>query len=358
MNSDAPSGGIATPDTRDTSPPQPSMPPLDRSLGGVPSPSPAQASAPAPVHPPTYRSPSAPLYVPKAPTVPVYPPPQPQRPPSGVHWGVWVLGGLLGILLLGAAAVVVVAALIGGLMAAVGQTEQTDVTTKTFAVSGMPSLVVSDSAGNVTIQSGSGAHVTVQVTKHAWAASTAVARRGLSTVAVNLAQSGNAISVTAQFPTNVFDSGMARRTVDLLITAPPQVNVDVNLGAGNLQARQLSGAIKLVSGAGNLTLSGDTFAQTSLLNTGAGNITGDCAIASGANVRMQIGAGNATLTMPADTPAHLVASTGVGNMTITGWSMPMMGPGVGHHTSGDMNPNPTATLTIQIGTGNLTMTSR
>lgn len=369
MDSDASRSGIATPDTRGDSPPQPSVPPIDPSLDRSPTPSPAKASAPGPVHaqplpsgsPPyrsPYSSPAAPPFAPSspfAPAPPFYSPAQPQRQHRGVHWGVWVLGGLLGILLLGTITAVVVAALIGGLTATAGQTERTDVTTKMLTVSGMPSLVVSDSAGNVSVQSGSENHVTVQVTRHAWAGSTSVAQRGLSAISVNLTQSGDMIKVAAQFPTNVFDGGMTRRTVDLLVTTPAQSNVDVNLGAGNIEARQLSGAIKLVSGAGNLTLSGDTFAQSSLLNIGAGNITGSCAIASGANVQMQIGAGNATLTMPVDTPAHLVASTGVGNMTITGWSMPMTGTGVGHHTSGDMNPRPTATLTIQIGTGNLTM---
>lgn len=346
MNGDPPTGGIATPDAHDAAP------------LAAPAPAPAQTQ---PSSSPTYQPLDTHPYVSSRSSysaAPSYIPPVPsQRPRGGVHWGVWVLGGLLGILLLGMTGIVVVAALLGGLMAGAGQNEQTTVTTKTFAVSGMPSLVVTDAAGNVRIQPGSGDHVVVQVTKHAWAGSTSVARRGLSTVAVNLTQSSDVITVQAQFPTNVFDGGMTRRTVDLLITTPAQVNVDVNLGAGNLEARQLSGAIKLVSGAGTITLGGVTFAQSSLVNTGAGNITGECAIASGADVRMQIGAGNATLTMPADTPAHLVASTGIGNMTITGWSMPMMSQGAGHHMSGDMVPNPTAHLTVQVGTGNLTMMS-
>jgi hypothetical protein len=354
MNNDGPTGGIATPDTAPTLPAHASVPPLDSSLNS----SPAQAPVPEPTPPPPHWSRYAPPSAPGSPYYPYYPPAQPQRPRSGVHWGRWVLGGLLGILLLGSLAAVLIAVLLSGLIATVSQIEQTAVTTKTFAFSGAPSLVVSDAAGNVTIQQGSGNHVTAQVTKHVWAGNTTVARRELSTVVVNVTQSGNVITVNAQFNTNVFDGGMTRRSVDLLITAPAQANADVNLGAGNIEASQISGAIKLVSGAGNLTLNGVTFERTSLLDTGAGNITSTCAIGSGANVWMRIGAGNATVTMPADTPAHLVASTGVGNMTITGWTMPMMGPGVGHHTAGDMSPHPTATLTIRIGTGNLTMMSR
>jgi hypothetical protein len=108
-----------------------------------------------------------------------------------------------------------------------------------------------------------------------------------------------------------------------------------------------------------MTAENVTFADASRLNTGAGNLQLDGAIASGATVDVQVGAGNATLTLPADTPAHLTASTGVGNLTITGWQLPVTGIGItGHRASGDLGVNPTATLTVQVGTGNLTLLSR
>ena len=69
------------------------------------------------------------------------------------------------------------------------------------------------------------------------------------------------------------------------------------------------------------------------------------------------GAGNVTLTLPADTPAHLTASTGVGNLTISGWQIPVTGT-IGHSASGDLGGNPTGTLTIQVGTGNIELMSR
>ena len=57
-------------------------------------------------------------------------------------------------------------------------------------------------------------------------------------------------------------------------------------------------------------------------------------------------------------PRRLIRTSGVGNITITGWQMPTVGSGPGHHTSGDLTAQPTSTLSIQIGTGNLTILRR
>ena len=244
------------------------------------------------------------------------------------------------------------AALVGGLVfSALGQHELSTTTTKTFVVSGTPGLVIADAAGNVSIQQGGGNQLTVQVMKHAWGTSDAVARDVLRSTVVDMSQSGNTITVNTQF------SGPARRSVDLIVTVPAEANADVHLGAGNIDVRQFTGAISLDAGAGNITAGAVTFAGTSRLHTGAGNVTVDGAIASGAAVDVLVGAGNVTLTLPSDTPAHLAASTGVGNVTITGWQIPVSGA-IGHSATGDLGGNPTGSLTIQVGTGNLTLMSR
>ena len=248
--------------------------------------------------------------------------------------------------------VALLAAVVGGFVfSAIGQNEFSATTTNTFVVSGTPSLVISDAAGNVTIQQGGGNQVTVQVTKHAWGVTDTDAKGVLNSTAVDVSQSGNTITVKTQW------SGPARRSVDLIVTVPGQANANVHLGAGNIDARQLTGAITLDTGAGNVTAETVTFAGTSRLHTGAGNIIVDGAMASGAAIDVSVGAGNATLTLPSNTPAHLTASTGVGNLTITGWQIPVSGM-VGHTASGDLGGNPTGTLTIQVGTGNLTLMSR
>jgi hypothetical protein len=343
MSSDIPTGGIATPEAPAPSPPdKPQQAPQMEQA-----PMPAQA----PQYPP-YRYPYAP--------VPYYHPPA-QRPPApaGSHGVAWGVGSFIGVVLLGAALIALLAALIGGVVFwTAGQHEQTATSTQTFAVSGAPSLTISDAAGNISIRSRSASQVTVQVTKRAWGSSDAVAQRGLSHTVVDVRQSENTITVNAQFSTSNFDSGMIRRSVDLLLTVPAQTSADAQVGAGNIEARGITGAIRLDAGAGNVTADAVTFAGTSRLNTGAGNLDIRGSVASDATVDVHVGAGNATLSLPANTPAHLIASTGVGNLTITGWQIPVSHTGfTGNHASGDLGAQPTSVLTVQVGTGNLTLMS-
>jgi hypothetical protein len=327
MTSDTPRGGIATPES-----PSPVTP------------TPQTDSAPTPAPYPPYQHPYPPA--------PYHNLPMPPRKPGGSHVVAWIIGGILALVVLAGLVITLLAALVGGFVfSAIGQNEVSATTTQAFMVSGTPSLVISDAAGNVTIQQGGGNQVMVQVTKHAWGISDADAKSVLNNMVVNVSQSGTTITVTSQW------SGPARRSVDLIVTVPGQANADVHLGAGNIDARQLTGAITLDTGAGNVATDTITFAGTSRLHTGAGNMTVDAAMASSAAVDILVGAGNATLTLPSNTPAHLTASTGVGTMTITGWPIPVSGA-VGHSASGDLGGNPTGTLTIQVGAGNLTLMSR
>lgn len=332
----------------------------DESRGGAIAPEP---QTPEPARPEdAVRSAERPAQNPYAYAPPPYGYPQApyQRERPKTRWVPWVIGGVLGVLVIGGVVIALIIALIGTFFAStVNQHEQSTTLTRALTVSGTPSLVISDSVGNITLQTGSGSQVIVQITKHAWGSSAAVAQNGLSTTTVDVLQNGNTITVRSQFNSTYFDGGSARRSVDLLVTVPAQANVDAHLGAGNIIARQMSGTIRLDTGAGNVTLDGVTVSGSSRLNTGAGNIVATCAIASGANVDVHVGAGNATMTLPSSTPAHLDASTGVGAMSITGWQMPMSGSGMtGHHASGDMGANPTGKLTIQVGTGNVTLMSR
>lgn len=329
MNSNTPKGGIATPE---------SLPSITQT--------PQTENAPAPV-------PYSPHQYPVRSTPPRYPPVHP-RQPSGASVVAWIIGGIAAFVILVGLVVAMLAALIGGFAAStIGQRELSTTSSKTFTVSGTPSLMISDTAGNITIQQGDGNQVTVQVTKHAWGSSTGVAQDGLNRTTVDVMQSANTITVNVQV------SGPERRSVDLSVMVPPQANADVHLAAGNIDVRQFTGAITLDAGAGNVTADTMTFAGTSRLHTGAGNITVAGAIASGATVAVLVGAGNATLTLPSDTPAHLTASSGIGNVTITGWQIPVSGGGFsGHSASGDLGADPTGMLTIQIGTGNLMLMSR
>lgn len=341
----------------------------DAPKGGVTAPEPApKENAPSPGEYPQNQYPAAPApyryppqtYPPQAYPPQAYPQARPPRQGRNTRWVPWVIGGVLAALVIGGVIIALIVALIGSIFTATAsQHEQSTTQTKTLAVSGTPSLVISDPAGNITLRTGSSSQVTVEITKHAWGSSDAVAQNGLSSLTVDVLQNGDTITVRSQFDATYADHGAARRSLDLLVTVPAQTNLDAHLGAGNINARQMSGAIRLDTGAGNLTLDNVTFAGSSRLNTGAGNINATCAIASGVTVDVHVGAGNATMTLPSNTPAQLDASTGVGNLTINGWQMSMMNDGAtGHHAQGAMGDHPTGMLTVHVGVGNLTLKSR
>lgn len=280
--------------------------------------------------------------------------------PRRTRWGPWVIGGVVGFVVLGCMLAAVVIAVLGSvLLSAVTGPEATVTTSRIFAVNGTPSLVITNAAGNVTVQAGANGQVTAQVTKHARGRTKAISQASADRMTVDLSQSGNTITVTARFDTTSFDGGTVRRSVDLLVTVPQSANVNVHLGAGNIDAHAANGEMRLSDGAGNVTVQNATFSGSSLLKTGAGNVTANCALLGGATLNVNVGAGNATLTMPIDTPAHLDASTGVGNLSVDGWPLAFHHGGpTGSHMVGDLNPNPTATLTAHVGTGNLTIIGR
>lgn len=344
MNTDARSGGAV-------------MPEEQRSDAGAPSEAPGSPTSPGSREPYPYPYP-----YPYSPAHTGYPSTVTQRPqePRRTRWGPWVIGGVLGFVVVGCMlAAVVIAALASVLLSAVTGPEATVTTTRVFAVSGTPSLSITNPAGNVTVQVGGDGQVTAQVMKHAQGRTKAISQANADRMVVDLNQSGSTITVTARFDTTGFDGGTVRRTVDLLVTVPQNANTRVQLGAGNITVRGVSGEMQLVNGAGNVTAENATFSGSSQLKTGAGNVTANFGLAGGSTMDVNVGAGNATLTLPANTPAHVDASTGVGNLTISGWSVSVAHAGpTAYHATGDLNASPTATLTAHVGTGNLTIRSR
>lgn len=341
MNTETSSGSIVSPEERrpdDQGPPETSAP----------------ATSPSP--PRTYPVRQYPTGSESYP----YPTDQPLPRPRRTHWAPWLIGGLLGAVVVGCMLTALVVAVVTGVfLSAVTGPRATISTTQTFAVTDVPNLVISNPAGNVTLQVGNAGQVTAQVQKHAQGRTEAISQANAQRIAVDLSQSGNTITVTARFDTTAFDGGTVRRTVDLIVTVPHNAHANIHLGAGNIDARGVHGEMRLVDGAGNVTTQNATFSGSSQLKTGAGNVTADCALADGSTMDVNVGAGNITLTLPANTPAHVDASTGIGNLTISGWSLPIGHAGAAtYHATGDLSANPTATLTAHVGTGNLTISSR
>jgi hypothetical protein len=328
-------------------------PPPDGPPPNQPGPQPYPEPTPLPY--PSY--PGAPY-----PGYPGYPPQQPYGVPpaprqGGVPWYVWLIGGCLVVVLLVGVACVALGLAAGRFFSVVAhQTPASTTSSQTFTVTGAPTLVIHDSAGQVTVNTGSVGNVTVQVTKIAHDTSATAAQRDLDSIQFTATQTGNTINVDAQFD-QAF-SFSRQLTADLDITVPATANLTVRVETGTVQIEGVSGLISATVTTGTFAAHDVTLADGSRVDMTTGDATVVGALAAGAKlITIRVTTGNADLTLPASTSAHLDAATSVGNIAISGWSIPVTHSGPGATAAGDMIANPSGTLSVHVSTGNITLTA-
>jgi hypothetical protein len=233
------------------------------------------------------------------------------------------------------------------------------VTSRTLQVSGTPTVVVKNTAGNVRVVTGGASVVTVQITKRVRAADDGAAQRGFDSIGVNSAQQGNTTTITSDF-SSVWLGGITQsRSVDYFITLPAGSAVRAEVGAGNIDVANTTGVLTLTSSAGNITTSNVAFGVGSALRASAGNVNAEGRLAPGGSLLVRISAGNATIELPATTATHLDADVSVGNLTITGFPVSVSRQSItGHRASGDTGANPQGSVNATVATGNLIIVGR
>lgn len=286
-------------------------------------------------------------------------PVQSAAPPPGapehraVPWYGWAIGVTLGVLLL---AIVGCCALSGLFVGLFNHSGETETVTRTFAVSGTPSLAIQNPAGNITVSQGTSDEIVVQATKRVREPLLGDPRDVLNAMQVQMAQSDNTVTVTVRLP-NV--RGVGDRAVDLDITTPPSINLTATASAGNLTLNSVAGQFDVTASAGNVGATDVTFTGSSHITDRAGNVTLDGTVADNAALAVTVNAGNVTLLLPAETPAHLSARASVGNVTVTGWPINVSRPSVTSAlANGDLSSSPTSTITVVVDAGNATIEAR
>jgi hypothetical protein len=251
-------------------------------------------------------------------------------------------------------------------------------TTQTYAVSGAPDISIHNVAGNVRVVRGGDGTVAVQTTKHARAFNAAGAQDELRQIDVQIAQSGNSLTIQVNEPSfashfRLWDD----HSVDFTLTVPAQANIDATANAGNVdiagiagtmtiqdnagdvRLTDVAGTIGITDNAGNITLTTVSLAGSSSATNNAGNIDLSGTLQSGAEFTARTTAGNVTATLPRDTSAHLTASTNAGNLRVdSGWPVSVSHSAAGATASGDLSPNPTGSLTLESTAGNVTLNAR
>lgn len=271
----------------------------------------------------------------------------------------WLIGGLVGVVLLISLFALLLASAAGWMFSGSAGTRFTDTTTQTFTVTAPAALTIQNPAGNVTIRQGDGNQVSVRVTKVVRTFNQSVATRELSRMVVDTKQNGNTVQVQSNYSTSFFDGMRSSRSVDLLVTAPQETAVTLRLNAGNATVADLHGKMDLQLNAGNLEASGVQVSDGSTLSADAGNITANVSMTPAATLSVKVSTGKATLTLPANTPARLDARVNVGSITVTGWPISVSHPTPPSATaSGPLGDAATGQVQAQVQVGSISVMSR
>lgn len=283
----------------------------------------------------------------------------PSAPPPkrrGAPWYAWLIGAVLGGLLVLSLLVALVVGLIVGLTHITNGPEVTSTSTSSFTVSGTPAIVVNHVAGSITVVPGRSDQITIEVTKKARDASQSAAQNDLDRISIDLTQNGNTVNATA---TGDWHTSLNQQlTADLRITTPPTSNLNLTLRAGNITVNNITGKLTAMLDAGTLTATNVTLNAASQITVTAGEANVDATLTNAANLNMTVTTGTARLTLPRATSARLDARVNVGDISISGWPISVTRQNTRASASGDLNANPASTVTIRVTTGQIQFLAR
>jgi hypothetical protein len=298
----------------------------------------------------------------------------------------WLLVGCAGgiVMLVLAAAIVVLLAIhsatggnISGLPGIPGLPKSANYTrqsTQTLSVSSLGLLQVQDQIGNVTITVDPNAtSATLTTIKHVKVASSSAAQGEFSKIAVQVQPIGSGLSINATVPDSGGILGTHNDSVDLELVLPQSAIAtgstppafSVSMSIGNITLKNAGGLLTLKDDVGNITVNQGVLYDGSHLETGTGNVaySGNINTAPATGnaaplYKLQSETGNVNAALPASTNVILDANTNLGkinsefpiNVTNSDGAANYYGPLLANST-----PAPTAILTLDVSTGNVTI---
>lgn len=246
------------------------------------------------------------------------------------------------------AAIVIIALLGGGIQSGLRNFVNTSSETHTYLVSALPTLVLNDNTGTVTIHTGgSGSQVTIQATKHFQAFGSAPT--------VQYSQNGDTINATVKNQNNSFPP-FGSDNVDFNVTIPTNANLDVHTDTGTITVNGVSGSMALTTDTGTITANEDTLSGPSTLKTDTGSVTFAGSIGTSGNYQFLTDTGSVNVTLPADSSFHVDASTDTGSINSDFSEVNVQKQDfVGGNAHGDIGSNPDATVTLKTNTGSINL---
>lgn len=282
-----------------------------------------------------------------------YPPTQPPRNRALP----WIIGLIIGAILLPVAVCAILVATVGSLASlwTRSQVPATATYSQTFSVTENPAVTIHNMAGQVTIVAGGQGQVVVQATRRASDVSSDMARHALESVTVAATQSGNTVTVEGKVSSN---HPLTQQRVDMVVTVPSLATTNVTISAGTLKISDLTGTVNATVSAGDVTLSNVTIVGVSVITAHAGRLAFAGALDRGSTLTVQTDVGSVSVRLPQETATYLDAATKVGDITVSGWPMTIKREGAGATTSGYTKLNTTSTLIVRVTTGAIDIAPR
>lgn len=241
---------------------------------------------------------------------------------------------------------VIVVALAGsGIDEAFGTFTNTSTETHTYQVDSqsLPTLVIHDSTGSITIQKGGdNSQVTITAIKRTSAFNNAPT--------VKYAKNGSTITADEQGRSSFLGSS----SVDFEVTVPVNANLQIHSDTGEIQVSDINGTMSLTTNTGAITANQDTLSGQSVLHSDTGSVTFNGSLAPDGNYEMSTNTGSVDVTLPSDAAFHIDASTDTGTFSSSFPNLNADHPNpVGSVVHGDVGNDPTAHLTLKTNTGSI-----
>lgn len=180
-------------------------------------------------------------------------------------------------------------------------TQQTDRQTKTLAIGATGALALRNVVGDITVKTGGGREVTVEIVRVARGRTDADARRGLERVQAEVTTRGERGSVIARYP----DERRPPYSVSVAyaVTAPAGTRITIDTITGTVHVAGLQGDLAVTGVSGNVTVS--SCARLTKVQTISGEITVSDSQADG---RMELGSVGASIRVTNVKADRLTAS--------------------------------------------------
>lgn len=244
------------------------------------------------------------------------------------------------------AALVIIALLGSGMQAGMRGYQHSNTETHTYELGAgvVPTLVLNDDTGSITIQTGDSNKVTIQETQHIPLVGGAPDAK--------TSQDGNTITTTVE-------SHGGFNSVDFNVTIPANATLQIHTSTGSIDVSGVSGTVSLTSDTGSITANQDVLSGQSTLQTNTGDITFDGSLAPNGNYQFSTDTGSVDATLPANSSFHLDATTNTGSI-----DSDFTGVHVQHQdfkgdgAYGDVGSNSSTAVTMKTNTGDINLHER